>query len=243
MRMLRNMVLPLISLVSGIVCLYIDPRKDRGKAWIVIVVLSASALATGIYGYIDNRDNALQVAAAAKKADDQLNLAKSTQQEVDLLLLLLQRQGILTATSRSEISPAQVQRSFEADVARRQEMGVKVQNPSTQRSIIEYFTRDLDKAVVTKALQESGLEFRKTPARITDDPTNSIWVGNAVPLSDVKFVALTLLRAGVQLRAVRRFHDSSGPKAHLIEIGADRDMDNAPVLTVEQIQNMSELQS
>jgi len=86
--MLRNMVLPLISLVSGIVCLYIDPRKDRGKAWIVIVVLSASALATGIYGYIDNRDNALQVAAAAKKADDQLNLAKSTQQEVDLLLRL-----------------------------------------------------------------------------------------------------------------------------------------------------------
>jgi len=238
--MLGNIILPLISLVSGLVCLYIDPRSDKGKAWIVIAVLSASAIATGIKGYADNRDSARQLQQADNKLSRQLTVAESTKQETDLIVAALRAQGILSTTT-GEISQHQLQQSLAADVARKQELQLRTRNPPPQQSTIEYFSRDLDKDIVSKALQEGGLRFSQAPARVADDPTNSVWVGDAVPLSDVKFVALTLLRAGVQLRAVRRFHDGSGPKAHLIEIGADRSVDNDPVLTVEQIENMKEL--
>jgi hypothetical protein len=242
--MLGNMILPLISLVSGLVSLYIDPRRDKGKAWIVIAVLSASAIATGINGYADNRDSAHRVSEANAKLDaaneELIKLETSTRQGMDAIVDALKPFGILT-TATGKISNNRLQQSLAADVARRQELQAIAKNPSPERPAIEYFTKDLDKEVVTKALQESGLKFRKAPARVTDDPTNSVWVGDAVPLADVKFVALTLLRAGVQLRAVRRFHDGSGAKTHLIEIGADRAVDNSPVLTVEQIENMREL--
>ena len=242
--MIRNILLPLISLLSGLVCLYIDPKTDRARAWVVIAVLSASAIATGIYGNHDQKD----AERANSRAEEQLSTSKDTKQdvhgmkdEVDQLVHLLQPQGILSTTSVNQITPARVQQSYDADVARREELQLRAQNPSPQPSTIEYFTRELDKDVVERALQEGGLQFKEAQAKISDDPTNSVWVGDSVPLSDVKFVALTLLRAGVQLRGVRRFNDGKGPKAHLVEVGADRALDNNPVLTAEQIQNMTQV--
>jgi hypothetical protein len=240
--MIRNILLPLTSLLSGLVCLYIDPKTDRARAWIVIAVLGGSAIATGIYGNQDLKD----AQTAEDRAKEMLSTSKDTKQdvhgmkdEVDQLVHLLQPQGILSATSVSQITPATVQQSYEADLARREELQLRAQNPSLQPSTIEYFTRELDKDVVKRALQEGGLKFSEAAAKISDDPTNSVWVGDKVPLSDIKFVALTLLRAGVQLKGVRLFNEGSGPKAHLIEIGADRVLDHDPVLTVERIQSMT----
>jgi len=56
-------------------------------------------------------------------------------------------------------------------------------NPSAQHSTIEYFSKDVDREVVAKALVEGGLKFSNaTAAKIIDDPTNSIWAGDKVPL-------------------------------------------------------------
>ncbi len=249
--MIRNILLPLIGLLSGLAGLYIDPKTDRARAWVVIAFLCASAIATGIYGREDQRDaetadeRAKEVWSTSKETKQDVSGMKQdvsgTKQEVDQLIQLLKPQGILSAASDSQISPARVQLSYEADVARREELQLMAQNRPAQPSTIEYFTRELDKDIVTKALQEGGLQYKEAKAKISDDPTNSVWVGEGVPLSDIKFVALTLLRAGVQLRSVRQFKDPKGAKAHLIEIGADRAMDHADILTVEKVQSMSEL--
>jgi hypothetical protein len=247
--MLRNILLPFVSLISGLAGLYIDPKTDKGKTWIVIAALSISAITTGIYGYKDNRDadeankkvdRQIELAQSAEKTSSvQLSLATSSEQEIEVIVAALRERGILAATT-GVVSKNQVLRSLAADSARNQELQTRALHPSALHSTIEYFSKDVDKEVVAKALQEGGLKFGQAPARITDDPTNSIWAGDKVPLADVKFVALTLLRAGVQLHAVRRFHDGSGPKEHLIEIGADRQMDDAATLTVEQIEALNE---
>jgi hypothetical protein len=153
--MFRNTILPLISLVSGLVCLYIDPKKDKGKAWIVIAVLSASAIATGAYGYIDNRDSARQVQQADDKLSRQLTVAESTKQETDLIVAALRAQGILSTTT-GKVSQHQLQQSLAADLARKQELQLRSQNPPSQQSTIEYFSRDLDKDIVSQALKEGG---------------------------------------------------------------------------------------
>jgi len=84
-----------------------------------------------------------------------------------------------------------VQQSLFADSARNRELQTLALNPSAQHSTIEYFSKDVDREVVAKALVEGGLKFSNATARIIDDPTNSIWAGDKVPLADVRFVALT----------------------------------------------------
>jgi len=98
---------------------------------------------------------------------------------------------------------------------------------------------------VTKALNEGGLNFEKEVGNVATIPTNAMWVGDSVNLADLKFVALTLVRAGVQLRAIRHFCDGGQPggkKSNYIEIGADKNI-HYPPLTVDQIQALANIPS
>ena len=54
-------------------------------------------------------------------------------------------------------------------------------------------------------------------------------------------MAYTLIRAGVQIRALRRFRNGSGPKSRLIEVGADMRVQDSPVLTVDDIERLHDL--
>jgi len=51
----------------------------------------------------------------------------------------------------------------------------------------------------------------------------------------VKLIALTLMTAGVEIKAVRQFRDASGPKRRSIEIGGDASLVNASPLTLAAI--------
>jgi hypothetical protein len=55
-------------------------------------------------------------------------------------------------------------------------------------------------------------------------------------VEDVKLVALTLIRAGVQIRAIRPSQLPAKRDLPLIQVGADVSVVNDPVLTVEAIQ-------
>jgi hypothetical protein len=63
--------------------------------------------------------------------------------------------------------------------------------------------------------------------------------------SDWKLVgpalALALARAGVNIVAIRPFKDGSGPKAKLIQVGADAALQGRKTLTPEQIANLNVL--
>ena len=68
-----------------------------------------------------------------------------------------------------------------------------------------------------------------------------MWFGSPVDVEDVKLVALTLIRAGVQIRAFRPIQDYIVGKKDLplIQVGADASIVNDPTLTVDAIRAAS----
>jgi hypothetical protein len=104
--------------------------------------------------------------------------------------------------------------------------------------VVEYFPKNVDENRVESALTELGFTLRKPAAIVQQIPTNAIWFGSPVDIEDVKLVALTLIRAGVQIRSIRPIQDYLVNKKDLplIQVGADSSVVNDPPLTVEQIQ-------
>jgi hypothetical protein len=65
--------------------------------------------------------------------------------------------------------------------------------------------------------------------------TNILWFGDSVAIPDVKALAVGLVKAGITLRAIRRFTDGSGIKAKEIQVGASPQHLTGPVLSLASI--------
>jgi hypothetical protein len=103
---------------------------------------------------------------------------------------------------------------------------------------VQYFPKDVDGKKVESALQELGFTLDKRRAPIPGIATNSIWFGKPVKIEDVKLVAFTLIRAGVQIKAIKPFAEHSPRRnAALIQVGADASVVNRAPLSVEEIRN------
>lgn len=82
-----------------------------------------------------------------------------------------------------------------------------------------YYPKSADGSLVDKALQNLGYPYAQRES-VNGLPTNIIWFGDAVQLTDVKKIATALIQNGVQIRAIRRFNDGRGARAKLVEVGA-----------------------
>ncbi len=132
-----------------------------------------------------------------------------------------------------------VEQSFQAN--KELQRAISTSSKESREAItIQYFPKDVDQKKVEDALQELGFTLEKKLPLVRDVPTNAIWFGEKVKLDDVKLVAYTLTRAGVQIRGIEHFRASSGPKALLIQVGASRFIENDPVFTVEGIRALAE---
>lgn len=248
--MLHNVILPSIALISGLFSLYIDPQKDKAKAWMIVSIMLISAVATGVSGTLDDRksdaaatDSKLQIASLTEISLNQSRKLGDVQNDVGTvktgILVLLKERGLSIAEG---ITAEKIQRSDQAEAARAPlvTQQLAANKARTQPPVVQYFAKDFDGDVVRQALKAGGFQFIPGNPKNTL-PTNAVWVGDKVTLDNIKFVALTLVRAGVQLRSIREFRESGGRKANLIEIGADPAFVDAPVLSVEQIQSMTQL--
>ena len=229
--MKEYVLLPLISFASGFASLYIDPKTDKARAWIVISVLFASALATGIFGFIDGKSHDDEVKDARNEARDQLGVARSAldlekEGKVEIARL---NQSVETLLRRAGLPQTVEEKSQPAQQAKQ-----------TGRPVVEYFAKDVDGDAIVKAAKEAGFDVVGVPGQHPGS-TNAMWVGDAVPLADTKALALALVSGGVQLRALRRFRDGTGPKSRLIQIGRDEAMTNEPVWTADRIQALQSL--
>jgi hypothetical protein len=95
--------------------------------------------------------------------------------------------------------------------------------------------RDLNDGVVLPKLRSYGFQLEHAEPRYPSTPTNSVWFGSDVQLNDVRLVALTLVAAGVELKAVREFREPTGQKKRMIEIGADAALVTGPAVTASAI--------
>ena len=112
---------------------------------------------------------------------------------------------------------------------------------------VYYYNKTIDEKKIVVGLEALGYQFRTaSPNRyMAKKQTNALWFGSDVPLEDVKVVALALMRAGIQLKAIRPYRSSdSNPtyKSNRIEIGASVDVENRPALTVNDVITATDFQ-
>jgi predicted RecA/RadA family phage recombinase len=140
--------------------------------------------------------------------------------------------------SSLDASDEQIKESIEANRDREKllaEASIKHRNITVQ-----YFPKAVDGQIVSNRLKQAGFNVLVMARPVNDLPTNAIWAGDAVTVEDVKLVALTLIRAGVQLRAIKR----SRPRRQLetvIQVGTEPALSDAKVLKVNDIMSLKEI--
>lgn len=225
---LKDWLLPVLGAGLGLVSLFLDPKKSSGAKTLMITLMVVS----GIVTIRENWADAAKGRASVEKAEARLDKLIETSGRTD------QTTGqILTTIKSWGISPE----VFKADTARTASLK-KVQVETGPRPNVVYFPKQVDGDLVVKALEEAHFTVdRRASGQKNERATNMIWVGADVAVEDAKFVALTLVRAGVHVKAIRKFASSGGAKAKVVEVGSDPNLIDAPAMTVDAIQAVTQI--
>ena len=105
-------------------------------------------------------------------------------------------------------------------------------------AVLQYFakdtTRDLNNWLFVQSLRDMGYRIKiRNPSN--DLPSNALWYGERVNIDHVRLITLTMLRAGYRLQQVARFPESGSDRSSAVQIGANWNLRNAPLLTVDSI--------
>jgi TolA-binding protein len=104
---------------------------------------------------------------------------------------------------------------------------------------VEYYPKDVDPEALQATLTKLGFNLEIKKSEVTNIPINILFYGKNVSEDDVKLVAYTLIRAGVQIRAIQPFTKLADEKATVIQVGALPGLDSKPALEVEKIRSQS----
>jgi hypothetical protein len=231
----KDIIMPVVALVAGMISLYVDPKRT-GLRWLLIASLGATTVFSVWFNLQDSQRSArIQQADADERARLNARLSEALQNVNLSLQVNTERLLFLCHT----FGNTQCSQSVEADKARLvliQKLEGRAQSPIR----VQYFPKDVDGSVISRALAQVGMQIEeRTP--VLPHPTNAIWVGDAVTLPEAKFTALTLVRAGVTIRTIRRLKNGGGPRARLIQVGSSVDAVRLPAMTVHDIEDLMEL--
>jgi len=237
-------VLPLISFMSGLASLFIDAKTEPKKKWILIGLMLLSAAGSVAGNLSDDRAQQNSEKVRLNDSESIENLTEKVQGvsgKEDTILSSLQSFGFSAGTT------SVITQAISADAARTAIKPLVLSSGSSGNVTVTYFPKNVDGPLVIDALKQGG--FKVVEGRGNADnaafATNAIWVGESVSLDQAKFVALTLLRAGVGIVAVRGFKTKSAAekeaKKNLIEVGTDQALKGS-ALTVDQINGLTEAQ-
>ena len=117
---------------------------------------------------------------------------------------------------------------------------------------VAYFPKNVDAGKVDAALKGFGFNLIRLDPRIKETPTNAIYFGDKVNLDDVKIIAYTLIRAGVEIKGIFRINEKTDlpwpkgvAKDSLIEVVANANPNflKRPPMTIEQIRSAKDFSS
>jgi hypothetical protein len=243
-------ILPVISLATGVLSLYVDPKSDPRKKRTLILVLALSALATAATSMRDQKTHQNESDALRDDLKTTKELVSATRDSTEgVRSMMTKLVAMLTGTygyDRSKVNVqdlsvenmALVEKSVVADKALQRLPALPSVNAGL-RPVVRYFAKDLDPKVVREALNKEGFSV-DVRAPLDTKATNVIWIGDGITPEEAHTVALVLVRAGVQLNAILRFAIGGGAKAKLIEVGAHEGYRSSKFLSVEEIQTMKE---
>ncbi|MBU2938526.1 hypothetical protein KO494_03140 [Lacinutrix sp. C3R15] len=101
---------------------------------------------------------------------------------------------------------------------------------------IRYYDKEADSGRVINALNRTPFTNKYNPnSSYYKMGTNRIVAHKSVDIKYIKFLALILLQEGVYVKQIRYFKKEDPTKRHFLEISADADLVNKPVLHLEDI--------
>ena len=243
--------LPFVSLLAGLASLYIDPEREPGKKWILVALLLLSSIGSFTGSLSDdrekesNRETMLNQSESVRSllakqdamAKTQTAMSSTQNDMAQNVSVLLSHFGLDPATHNT------LNRILSADTARATVLPAVLSSGASRGITITYYPKNVDGPVVIDALKQGGFRVESGTGNAHNAAlaTNAIWVGDSVTVEQARFVALTLIRAGINIAAIRRFRSGSGPKASRIEVGTDAALANAPPLTVNQINALTDI--
>ena len=227
-----NIILPILALFAGVISLFTDIEKPKGKimAGILVSLLSITC--------------GFQMKAHLKAEEE----GKWQKEQISNLIITLRNFESNTYKFFDEIKPklesfgvtddnpsfSIIQQSLEADKVRTQ-LSISTDSIIREKITVQYFPKNVDERIVEDSLRELSFDFKTGNPGLPDVPTNAIFFGDSVPIEAVKLVALTLIRAGVEIKYIRSFRDSTG-RSSLIQVGSRKDYIDKMPISVEEIQ-------
>lgn len=102
---------------------------------------------------------------------------------------------------------------------------------ASKNVVISYYYRRADNTSLPETLRGLGYKFelKKMEKNSGYEKTNCIWFGAAVPVADVKKVAIAMIQSGNPVKGIKRFplsNKNSSYKRNIIEVGMDPNLDN-----------------
>ena len=231
---LKDWLLPVLSLALAAIPLGNAIRQKKRIALLLLALLAASTSAAVWYNTRDSQQAKMQQEQADTRINGLIKISEKTANNTDWIKDQLAQHGNLKALQL-------IDTSFQADSERTKLAGA-VASTAASVHVVYYPKQVEDSAKVQAALEKAGFHVELQKPRLADVKTGVVWAGDDVSPDVAKFIALTMLRAGVEIKAVRRFANGSGPKAHLVEIGGDATLASAPPLTVDAITSITQLE-
>lgn len=256
MQIFLLILLPVLSFLSGILGLQSDPKTEQRKKWIVVMVLALTAFGSVIVSLQQQRSDASEKKALTLALD---NIQGNTIDIKSILVNVFKQNGaapgLIQSISKGPSLSAEgiklVQQSVNADDALRSLLSVVLPQNQKQPTTVVYYPKDVDPSnvngpVLIQTFKNAGFTVQQAQGgeRNPNLATNAVWAGEDVPIDQVKFVTLTLMRAGLQIRAIRSFKSApngAARKPGTIEIGADAQVQNLQPYSVEQVSSLTSL--
>lgn len=238
---MKSVFLPILMLAVGATSLFFD-RKDPKLRWLLWTLGGLLILTCVVQIYTNGSERAAKDAEISWNRKHIMQLtellsvfrSEAGQQFEDMRTLLL---GFGWGADRVPESTI-VEQSLQAD-EQRSKLAAHSDVAPRGAVTVQYFPKDVDGPVVEGALADLGFRVVRGRSLVEHAPTNAIWFGSKIRIEDVKLVALTLIRAGVEIKIIRPFRDQ-GRKRELIQVGADSVYLSAPVISVTDIAEAAE---
>jgi hypothetical protein len=231
---LKDSVLPIVTLIGALLALFSDSDKKVSR-YFLLAFLVVSTAVTLVVNARDASANLSDKRQADNRIDGLIKIASTINGTTENIASMLHSFGY------SEAEAIKVRTSIRANESRSRELSI-VRSQGRKKIRIVYYPKDVDVPTVVSALQETGFNVTTHPP-INNESSNVVWAGNDVSLDDAKFVALTLMRAGVTLQGVFRLRDGNGERADLVEIGRHPNITERAALTVAEIDSMKDIPS
>jgi energy-coupling factor transporter ATP-binding protein EcfA2 len=209
-----------------------EARHARATAWLFFALIVA-ILAGGILyrQNVMNRHKFEEISRLAEKNKLELSKRLSEAQVLTSQLVALQ------SFAAGEQKPVDDQKIHQSFAALEQIAKTNASEPSDYRAqiTIRYYRKPTDSQKLAGAFKELGFVVTEEPA-LNPRETNCIWYGSEIRETDVKLVALAVIRAGLDLKGIQPL-TKLNHETHSIQVGHNPTLEEEPSFTADVVSN------